>query len=190
MGVLTSLFRYLSFFLKIFIFSCIILSFGSYAGERVSIQMTEQIMDDLDSPAEVIKYLSKFQYETDREFLVEPKVKYPHLFLSDKRGDCKDFALFAWLTAIYHGIPTRYMAVYPKDKDRVGHAFCLWKINNEYYPLCNVTIIGKSIPTKFKTISQVIDFYKKSLDYKEVKDYYPVFPLPYALCHFPDLIPF
>lgn len=150
----------------------------------------ESILKDmtrLDSPSKIRVYLQNFTYERDRGVTIEPMIKDPFLFVKDHKGDCKDFANFAYRCGILHGKDVDYLSIYPKDKSKNGHAFCLWKENSKFYPLCNYTCQSPFVRHEFNSLGEIITFYQKAFNWIEVNYPRECFPLPYGLLYYPRI---
>jgi hypothetical protein len=147
------------------------------------------IMKTLDTPSKVRVFLKDYKYEKDRSITIEPMIKNPFLFYKDKKGDCKDFANFAYRCGILHDQDVSFMSVYPKDATKNGHAFCVWRVNNNLYILCNYTCNCPSVKFEFKSITEIGEFYRKVFKWDELRE--PpreAFPLPYGLLYYPKFL--
>lgn len=157
----------------------IVLPITHYTNKSITTIRFEDIVNDLDSPERVWKYLKKFDYQTDRGIKLEPSIKSPQLFLNHMKGDCKDFSNFAFQIGQIHSVHCRVYGIYPKPM-ATGHAICIWKIKGKYYPLCNVTS-SKRILVVFDDLDSCWKWYQKEFKWKELSYTQRVYPTSYFL---------
>lgn len=151
----------------------------SYNTNSATIIKFENIVAELDSPEKVWKYLKEFEYQLDRSITIEPSIKSPQEFLNDKKGDCKDFSNFAFRVGQNNNINCRVYAIYPKPM-ATGHAICIWKINNKYYPLCNVTASRKNLIV-FNKLDDAWKWYVNVFKWKDLSYVQRVYPTSFCL---------
>ncbi len=99
----------------------------------------------LKTPENIAQYLWRnFVYENDRRlFGREDYRQSPEEFLSNKRGDCEDFANMAYQLLRLNGFEAFLMNIYG---DRFAHTVCIFKENGKYRAIDGSDL--KQIPAK------------------------------------------
>lgn len=93
---------------------------------------------DVSSVDEIIQFLSKCTYVRDPDLFVESDYwQHPCTFEQLRRGDCEDFALWAWRKLIELGFEAEFVAgrLLLTQKDVVGHTWVLYRDENNVYLL-------------------------------------------------------
>ena len=91
--------------------------------------------------AEVCGFLSDCRYMTDRAQFGRPDFwQHPSVFEKRKRGDCDDFALWAWRKLCEAGIDAEFTVgcwhqSYKPEVARVNHAWVVYRENGECFLL-------------------------------------------------------
>jgi len=173
------------------IYCFIVFTLPVQIGDNLSIDRLNPVLNQLNSPQKIVKFLSDFDYEYDRTsggVPVEVKIKPPYMFLQDQKGDCKDFGNFACRVATVNNIPNRLYALYPIPTN-IGHAFSVWKYEGFYYPICNI-VAHRKIPLRFSKLSEIRSFYKDNLKWEKITDFQSMVATPFLLVPIPEFYDF
>lgn len=91
----------------------------------------ETLSSQLQSPDQILRYLWKnFLFEKDeRLFGTEDYWQSPEEFLQNGKGDCEDFAQFAYALLKQQGVSAFLLNIYG---DRFSHTVCMFKKDGKY----------------------------------------------------------
>jgi hypothetical protein len=97
------------------------------------------------SPERINRYMQAcFDYVSDDDLHAREEVwQAPALTHELMRGDCEDFALFAWFALRAHGFDAFLVAVFTPDR---GHAVCAFRGRGGYHTICNEGLKLLAVP--------------------------------------------
>ncbi len=119
------------------------------------------LASQLNTPEAIAKYMWRhFQVESDRaQFGREEKWQSPEEFLTTRRGDCEDFALFAQQVLKLNGISSFLLNVY---SDKTAHTVCVFKEGGFYHVIDGTEVIRTKASSLDGLISEINPFWRES----------------------------
>ena len=96
----------------------------------------DAVVREFGSPRRVNDYMQVcFTYASDRILHGEEELwQPPRITFRSKRGDCEDYAIFAWHVLRVHGHRAHLFAAFTGD---AGHAVCAFREGDRYHTICN-----------------------------------------------------
>lgn len=118
-------------------------------------QLFKQVATSLSSPESIAKYMWKnFRVESDQnQFGQNERWQSPDELLANQRGDCEDFARFAYEILRANGTKAWLVSIYGRNS--YGHTICIFFENGLYHAIDGTDVKrlnGKSLVEVFEKI--------------------------------------
>lgn len=119
------------------------------------------LSEQLKTPEAVAHFMwSHFSFEKDRrQFGNEENWQRPDQFLTTKKGDCEDFALFAYEILKQNGIRAFVFNVYGEG---YGHSVCVFLENGRYQILDGTDVFRINAENLDEVASEIYPFWKNA----------------------------
>ncbi len=140
---------------------------GRSEASLVGLPTFQALASDLNSPDAIAKFIWRhFQTESDQtQFGTEDRWQSPSELLASGRGDCEDFALFAYEIFKANGTQAFMLNIYGKG---YGHTVCIFRDGKNYNALDGTQVVrgGNSLES---LISKIQPFWNHAAIVKAVK---------------------
>jgi len=127
----------------------------------------QHLASNLASPEDIAKFIWRhFQVESDQaQFGTEDRWQSPEELLKSERGDCEDFALFAYEIFKARGTQAFLLNIYGAS---YGHTVCVFKEGNSFHAVDGTNVVrgGESLEI---LIAKIQPFWKTAAIVKALK---------------------
>ena len=149
--------------------------------------LSQPLSNRFDTIEALRRFLLTCKYVSDEEQF--DKSEYwvpPEEFEKRKKGDCEDFALYAWRQLIEMGIPSRFVAG-ESGRYGTGHAWVTMELKGRYFIVEPLACAYKKLPrlSMIRYMPEIsVAFHVGKISYYAHKkiDYNPSLPKAFGLC--------
>ena len=119
------------------------------------------LASQLKTPEAIAQYLWRnFTYESDRYLFGKDNVlQSPETMMETRKGDCEDFAMFAYQLLKMNGIKAFLFNVYGNG---YGHSVCVFKENGKFTVIDGTRIIRSEAATLDDVAYELYPFWNKA----------------------------
>ena len=127
----------------------------------------QNLTSNLSSAEDIAKFIWRhFQVESDQtHFGTEDRWQSPEELLKSERGDCEDFALFAYEIFKAQGTQAFLLNIYGQG---YGHTICVFRENGAFHALDGTSVI-RGGPSLEQLIEKIYPFWKSAAIVKALK---------------------
>ena len=120
------------------------------------------LAQQLQTPDQIARYMWRnFAFEEDqRNFGTEDHMQSPEEFLQTRKGDCEDFARFAYELLKMNGVDAFIMNIYG---GQYAHSICVFKENGNYQAIDGTNVRRYNAKHLNDLSSQIYAFWKTSM---------------------------
>lgn len=128
----------------------------------------QSLASNLSSPEDIAKFIWRhFQVESDQtQFGTEDRWQSPEELLKSERGDCEDFALFAYEIFKARGTQAFLLNIYGKG---YGHTVCVFREGGSFHAVDGTSVI-RGNESLDQLIKKIYPFWKSAAIVKAVKN--------------------
>ena len=121
----------------------------------------QTLSNQLTTPEDIARFIWRnFRVESDRvQFGREEHWQSPEELLSNQKGDCEDFALFASQILKSKGVTAFLVNVYG---DKFAHTVCIFKENGKFHVLDGDTVKRCNADNLTDIFSKIYPFWKEA----------------------------
>lgn len=128
----------------------------------------QHLASNLSSPEDIAKFIWRhFQVESDQtQFGTEDRWQSPNELLKSERGDCEDFALFAYEIFKAQGTQAFLLNIYGQG---YGHTVCVFRQGKDYHAVDGTRVVrgGDSLE---QLLSKIYPFWKSAAIVKALRN--------------------
>ncbi len=125
-------------------------------------QLFLQVATSLSNPESIAKYMWKnFRVESDQnQFGQEERWQSPDELLNNQRGDCEDFARFAYEILKLNGTNAWLVSIY--GRGGYGHTVCIFSENGLYHAIDGTDVKRFKAKSLTEVFGKIYPFWQKA----------------------------